>query len=270
MGTLERGSRQAEQAANSRPVGWLARAGMTARGVVYILIGLLTLALAQGRSTEVDQKGAMKQLLAHPYGKVLLVAMIIGFAGYAFWRLTEAAFGVTGEGMDAGPRIQSLVRGLIYAALAVSGLALLRGSSSSQAGQQREITARVMQHTGGRWLVGTVGVVIAIVGLALAWEGLRRRFMRYFPAGQLSEGTRRLVTVLGVVGNVARGLVFAVVGTLVVIAAVRFQPSKAGGLDEALKTLRDRNDGELILIAVAIGLMAFGVYGLLEARYRRV
>jgi hypothetical protein len=162
------------------------------------------------------------------------------------------------------------VRGLVYAGLAFTGYALLHGSSSSQAGQQREMTARVMQHTGGRWLVGTVGVVIAVVGLALAWEGLRLKFMRYFPAGALRPGTRRLVEVLGWVGNIARGLVFAVVGTLVVIAAVRYQPSKAGGLDAALKTLRDRNDGQVILLAIAVGLMAFGVYGLFEARYRRV
>ena len=140
----------------------------------------------------------MKQLLAHPYGKVLVVAMIVGFAGYAVWRLSEAAFGVTGEGKKAGPRVQSLVRGLIYAGLAVTGVALLGGSTSSQSGQQKELTARVMQHTGGRWLVGTVGVVIAIVGLVLAWEGVRRRFMRYFPAGALSPSVRRLVMVSGV------------------------------------------------------------------------
>ena len=267
---MQRGADQIERAVNSRPVGWVARAGLTARGIVYLLLGLLTLALAQGRHAEVGQKGALKQLLTHPYGKVLVVAMVVGFAGYAFWRLSEAAFGVTGEGKAKGPRIQSLVRGLVYAGLAFTGVALLRGSSQSQAGQQRELTAQVIHHTGGRWLVGTVGVVIAIVGLALAWEGLRLRFMRYFPAGALSPGTRRLVSVLGWVGNIARGLVFAVIGTLVVIAAVRFEPSKAGGLDEALKTLRDRNDGSLILLVVAVGFMAFGVYGLFEARYRRV
>jgi len=269
-GPLQRGADQVERASNSRPVGWLARAGLTARGVVYILLGLLTLALAQGRHAEVDQKGAMKQLLAHPYGKVLLVAMIVGFAGYALWRLSEAAFGVTGEGDKAGPRIQSLVRGVVYGALAITGLGVLHGSTTSQSGQQQDITARVMHHTGGRWLVGTVGIVIAIVGLVLAWEGLRRSFMKYFPAGALSPGVRKLVTVFGVVGNVARGLVFAVVGVLVVVAAIRFEPSKAGGLDAALKTLRDRNDGAVILTAIAVGLMAFGVYGLLEAKYRRV
>ena len=267
---VHRGANAGHRAADSRPVGWLARAGLTARGLVYLLMGMLTVGVASGRRTEVDQKGALQQLLVRPYGTTLVAAMAVGFAGYAFWRLTEAAFGVTGEGRAVGPRIQSLARGLIYLGLALSAVALLRGSHSSQAGQQREVTARVMQHAGGRVLVTGVGVVVACVGLALAWEGVRLRFMRYFPAGALGNGTRRLAAVLGWFGNIARGLVFAVVGALVIVAAVRHQPSKAGGLDTALKTLRDGPHGLAILAGIAAGLIAFGLYGLLEARLRRV
>jgi hypothetical protein len=261
---------QVRGVADSRPVGWVARVGLTARGLVYVLIGVLALTVARGGHKEVDQKGALQQVLTHSYGSVLVGAMAAGFAAYALWRLSEAAFGVTGEGRAVGPRIQSLVRGLIYAALAVSAVSLLQGSHSSQAGQQSEITARVMHHSGGRWLVGLVGLAIAAAGLILAWQGVRLRFMKYFPAGALKPRVRALVRALGGFGTVARGLVFAVVGVLVVVAAERFEPSKAGGLDEALKTLRDRSYGQLILTVIALGLIAFGMYGLLEARYRRV
>lgn len=268
---VHQGTQAAERVADSRPVGWVARLGLTARGLVYLLIGVMAIALATGRRKgEVDQKGALQQLLEHSFGTALVIAMVIGFAAYALWRLSEACFGVTGEGKAVGPRIQSLTRGIVYLILAASGLALLRGSHSSQAGQQRELTARVMQHTGGRLIIGVVGVVIVCVGLALAWEGLRLRFMRYFPAGELTARTRRAVGTLGWFGNISRGCVFAVIGVLVVIAAVRHQPGKAGGLDSALRTLRDGPNGTWILGSIAIGLVAFGLYGLCEARYRRV
>lgn len=271
VSVAQQGAQAVERAADSRPVGWMARVGLTARGLVYLLIGVMAIALATGRRRgEVDQKGALQQLLQHSYGTVLVIAIVAGFAGYALWRLTEACFGVAGEGKKVGPRVQSLTRGVLYLVLAASGVALLRGSHNTQAGQQRELTARVMQHTGGRWIIGVVGVVIVCVGLALAWEGLRLRFMRYFPAGALTARTRRVVGTLGWFGNISRGCVFTVIGALVLIAAVRHQPSKAGGLDSALRTLRDGPNGTWILGAIAVGLVAFGLYGLCEARYRRV
>ena len=251
-------------------MGWIARVGLTARGVVYLLVGLLALAVANGRHSEVDQKGALQQVLAHPYGVVLVLLVAVGLYAYALWRLSEAAFGVTGEKPGAGPRVASLVRGIIYLILAFSVTGLLLGNSGSQASQQKELTARVMHHTGGRLLVAIVGVAIAVTGLYLAWQGLRLSFMRYFPEGPVSPAARRTIRILGAIGNVARGLVFALVGFLVVVAAVRFEPNKAGGLDEALKTLRDQPYGPYLLAVTAIGLVAFGLYGLCEARFRRV
>jgi Domain of Unknown Function (DUF1206) len=268
--TVKSGTSAIHTAADSRPMNWAARAGLTARGLVYLIIGILAWSVSRGGHHEVDQRGALEQVLAHPYGKLLLGAMAVGFAAYALWRLSEALFGVVCEGHGAGPRVKSLFRGLVYGSFAVSSVSLLMGSYSSQSGQQTEITARVMHHSGGRLLVGAVGVVIAVVGLGLAWEGLRLRFMKYFPTSALSRGVLSVIRLFGRIGNVARGLVFTLTGVLVVVAAVRFEPSKAGGLDEALKTLRDRSYGPLILGVMAVGLMIFGLYGLLEARYRRV
>ena len=256
--------------ADSRPLGWAARLGLTARGVVYLLMGLLAVLVARGAVVQVDQKGALAQVVAHPYGGLLVAAMAAGFVGYALWRLSEAAFGVSGEGRRVGPRVQSLVRSLVYVGLAVSAVAVLQGSRTSQSSQQQSLTARAMEQPGGRWLVAAIGLVILGVGLALVVEGVRLRFMRYFPVGALSPRVRHAVRVLGAVGTVARGLVFALTGALVVAAAWTYDPAKASGLDGALKTLRDQPFGPLLLTAAGAGLVAFGLYGLAEAKYRRV
>ena len=270
QGAVRRTAGAVQDAAESKPLGWAARAGLTARGLVYLLVGVLALLVARGGQAHVDQKGALAQVLARPGGGWVVGAMAVGFAGYALWRLSEAAFGVTGEGRKVMPRVQSLVRGLVYAGLAVVAVELLLGSRTPQSTQQRDLTAQVMQHPGGRLFVGLMGAAVAVTGLVLAWQGLRAQFMKYFPQGALSPGVRKTALVLGRVGNVGRGLVFALAGVLVVSAAWTYDPGKAGGLDAALKTLRDQPYGGLLLALVALGLIAFGVYGLIEARYRRV
>jgi hypothetical protein len=262
----------ARRASDSPAARVLARAGLVARGVIYILIGWVAMLVALGQaSQEADQQGALQLLAGKPYGLVLLWLLGIGFAGYALWRLSEAAFGVTGEGSGAGPRLKSLARALIYAGFAYLTFTIISGAGgASQTKKQQDLTASVMHHTGGRWLVGIAGLVIVIAGLTLVVEGIRRKFLRYLQLSQLSMRMRRLVEWLGVIGTAARGAVFALVGVLVVEAAVTYQPAKAGGIDKALLTLRNQPFGEFLLILAALGLIVFGVYGLCEARWRKV
>ncbi len=259
-----------KEGVDSRPIDWAARLGLTARGVVYLLLGLLAVLVARGARAEVDQKGVLEQVIARPFGGAVVALLALGFACYSLWRLSEAVFGVTGEKPGPGPRIKSLVRGLVYGFLAVTAVALLFGSKSSQATQQKTLTAQVMAHPGGRWVVALVGAIVVVVGITLVVEGLRLTFMRYFPAGSMSAGLRSAIRQLGRIGTVARGLVFALAGALVVSAAWTYQPAKAGGLDAALKTLREQSYGPVLLGVAGVGLMIFGVYGLAEARYRRV
>lgn len=261
----------ARQASDSRAMDALARAGLAARGVLYVLVGVLALLVASGhKSGESDQRGAMQELSQQTGGFVLLLLVAIGLTGYALWRLSEAAFGVAGEGKKAGPRVQSLCRGLVYAVLAVSAFTILsQGKEGSQAKQQQSYSARVMHHTAGRWLVGLVGVVIVIIGAALVYEGMARKFEKHFKLGEMSAGARKATEFLGVVGTTARGLVFALTGVLVVIAAVQFDPKKARGIDGALMTLRDSPAGPWLLAVAALGLVMFGLFGLCEARWRR-
>ena len=246
--------------------------GLAARGVLYILIGWIAILVAIGHSSQrADQQGALQMLAGQPYGLVSLWLMGIGFVGYALWRLSEAAFGVTGEGNGVGPRLISLVRAVIYAFFAYLTFKIISGAGSgSQTGKQQDLTATVMHHPAGQWLVGVVGLIIVIAGLVLVAQGIGRKFLKYLRLSEMSPRTRRVVEPLGIIGTAARGAVFAVAGILVIDAAVTYQPSKAGGIDKALLTLRNQPFGEFLLLLAALGLVIFGVYGLCEARWRKV
>jgi Domain of Unknown Function (DUF1206) len=271
-GRARRTSARARRASDSPAVRGLARAGLVARGVIYLLIGLVAILVALGRSTQqADQQGALQLLAGKPYGLVALVLLGIGFAGYALWRLSEAAFGVTVDGHGAGPRLKSLARAMIYAFFAFLTFEVIAGrASGSQTQKQQDITAKVMQHAGGRWLIGIAGLIVVICGLILVMEGIRHKYMKYLQTSQMSRRTRQVVEKLGMVGTVARGLVFALAGVLVIKAAVTHNVGQSGGIDKALLTLRGEPFGEFLLAIAALGLIVFGIYGLCEARWRKV
>ncbi len=262
---------RARQASSSPAARALARAGLAARGVIYILIGWVALLVALGHSSqEADQAGALQLLASKPYGLVSLWLLAIGFAAYALWRLSEAAFGVAGEGNGAGPRLKSLARAAVYAFFAYLTFKVISGRQGSQSRQQQDLTATVMQHAGGRWLVGIAGLIVVVVGVALLVEGIRRKFMKNLQTSKMSPKTRRVVRWLGTIGTAARGVIFALAGVLVIDAAITHDPAKSGGIDKALLTLRNQPLGEVLLAVAAVGLVVFGVYGLCEARWRKV
>lgn len=249
----------------------LSRIGLVARAVIYMLIGWIAILVAIGHSShQPNQEGALQLLAGKPYGSVSLWILGIGFAGYALWRLSEAAFGVAGEGSGAGPRAKSLARAVVYAFLSYLTFKVLAHSAGNETRKQQDLTASVMRHPGGQWLVAIVGLIVVAVGVALIAQGLRRTFMKYLMTSSMSAKVRRVVERLGQIGVTARGVVFAITGALVVDAAVTFKPSKSGGLDKALLTLRGQPFGEFLLLVVAVGLVIFGVYGLAEARWRKV
>jgi hypothetical protein len=244
---------------------------LTARGVIYILIGWVAVLVALGHSSrEADQQGALQMLAGTSYGLVSLWLLGIGFASYALWRLSEAAFGVTGERPGAGPRLKSLGRAIVYAGLCYLTFSVISGKNGSLSGRQQDMTATAMQHTPGRVLVGAVGVAIVICGIVLIAEGARKKFMRHLNTAQMSAKTRRAVKLLGMTGTIARGVVFALVGVLVADAAITHKASESGGIDKALLTLRGQPLGEVLMLLAALGLLIFGIYGLCEARWRKV
>lgn len=244
----------------------IARVGFAAHGGVYVLLGVLALVLAvTGRRQETDQKGALEELTQHAGGWVLLLAIALGLSVYALWQLSRIP-----SADDAKDRLDAGFSALANALLAATAFSVLfSGQQSSQANRQQAWTARVMSASGGRWLVGAVGVVVAVVGVVLAVRGLRRSFADDLDFAGVDPRIEQTVLALGVVGAVARGVVVTTAGALVLTAAIQFDPKKARGLDEALRTLRDTPFGPYLLGVVAAGLLAFGLYGLAEARYHQ-
>ncbi|PZS17931.1 MAG: DUF1206 domain-containing protein [Pseudonocardiales bacterium] len=247
-----------------------ARVGLSARGVIYLMIGALILALSFGhKRSETDQRGAMQEIAAQSGGAVLILAIAVGLVGYALWRYAEAAFGAADGGKKAGPRLKSLGRALAYTSLASSAFAVFAGRHKSQAKESGDLSATVMAHPGGRVLVAVVGVVLMVLGIALVAEGVRRKFEKHLQRGAMSQTARKVVIPLGVVGTTARGAVFTLVGVLTIDAAVRFDPDKASGIDAVVRTLAGQPFGRLLLVVTALGLLAFGAYGLAEARWAK-
>jgi Domain of Unknown Function (DUF1206) len=260
----------AEDVGSSRPLGWAARLGLTARAVVYLVIGLLGLSLASGNRAELDQKGALRELLERPFGFVLVLLCAVGFAGYAVWRFTEAVSGPVGDGDSTSARLKSFARGVIYSVLAFTAVAVLLGSRSSQGGEQRGLVATVLTWPGGTVIVLVAGLAVAAAGAGLVIEGWRRKFLKYLDHTDMNDGTRRLARWTGTVGSVARGLVVVLIGVLLVVAAATGDKEDATGMDGALKSLLELPFGRVLLILASLGLLVFGVYALVEARYRRV
>jgi hypothetical protein len=254
----------------SRPLGWAARLGLTARAVVYLVIGFLGLSLAAGNRAQLDQKGALRELLDRPFGSILVLLCALGFLGYAVWRFAEAASGPVGDGDSTSARAKSFGRGVIYTILAITAVTVLLGSRSTQAGQQSDLVAQALSWPGGTVLVMVVGLAVAAAGVALVIEGWRRKFLKYLDRTDMNESTRRLARWTGTVGSVARGLVVVLIGMLLVVAAMTGDKKDATGMDGALKSLRDLPFGNALLVLASLGLLVFGVYALVEARYRRV
>ena len=253
----------------------MARVGYASRGVIYITIGGLALSLAAGAGGETtDSRGVLQRIAEQSFGKVALVVIALGLAGYAIWRLVEAFSNparLGREPKDIVRRIAYGVRGVIYGALAIAAVRLAMGDSSGgSSGETRDLTARVMEMPAGRWMIGIVGAIIIGYGIHSLLKAWRSDIGKHMRVGEMSQDTSHRIIHVSRFGIGARGLVFVLIGWFFIQAAMQYDPSAAGGVGEALDTLARQPHGPWLLGIVALGLIAFGIHSLLEAKYRRI
>lgn len=269
---VRRAQTKTEGVERTRAFELLARAGFVARGVVYGIIGILAVKLALGAGGKTtNQTGALKTLAHQPFGKVLLILVAIGLGGYSLWRLLHALLGRGPERSDSGfDRVVALGSGIVYGAICVVAVEILLGSGGGMSGHPSKATAGVLGSPGGTWLVGIAGALLIGIALYQLYRGLAQDFLKDAKTEKMSDTTRKWYKLLAIWGHVARAVVFGLVGTFAIKAAVDFNPRKAVGLDGALAKLARQSYGSALLGVVAAGLVAFALYSLADARYRRI
>ena len=269
----------AERAARGSLTEGAARAGLAARGVIYLLVGVLAVQVAFGDTRQqADRGGAVATLARQPFGAVLLWALGLGLAGMAVWRLSEAVFGSVGkDGRSARKRLLAAARCVFYVFVAYSVLRFAAGPHGGGAGaggssdtRSRDVTARALALPGGQWLVGLAGAGVVVAGVWVGARAVLRHYRRELKLGEMAPWARGLVDVTGVGGGAARGLVFAAAGAFAVRAAVDYKPDRAKGLDDTLRSFADTPLGPWLLVCVATGLVLFGLFSFGLARWRRV
>lgn len=278
MADVGRSSGTIDQAVNDAG-SWierLARLGYASRGLLYIIVGGLAVALAFGDGgSTTDSRGALERIADKPLGTVALAVMALGLAGYAVWRLSEAIANPERLGADVkgiAKRVGHLVRAIVYGALAWAAARMAFGDSSGSSGSQQtdSLTARAMALPMGRWLVGIGGAITIGYGLYRLWKAFGGDVEKHLRLHEASPDARQWMLRVSRFGIAARGIVLALIGWFFVQAALQSDASEAGGVAEALDTVAGASYGPWLLGAVALGLVAFGVHSFIQARYRRI
>lgn len=254
----------------------LARLGYASKGLVYFIVGFLAAQAAfsmGGRTT--DTSGALSEIVNQPFGKFLLSLVTIGIIGYALWRIVQTILDPEHQGqkMDAkriAQRIGYALSALGYAGLALTAVKLIMGSGGGNSDTTQDLTAQILAQPFGQWLVGLAGSMVIGVGFSYFYEAYKAKFRRHFKLDEMSQTEQTWATRLGRFGIAARGVVFVIIGFFLIQAARLSDASQTKGLGDVLGILAQQPFSPVILALVPLGLIAYGIYSVIEARYRRI
>jgi hypothetical protein len=243
---------------------------------VYLIIGGLALQAALGRGGQTtDSGGALRTILQQPYGWTLLAVVGVGLAGYALWRFVQAGLNPEGVGSDAkgiAKRVGYAISGAIHAGLALEAVRMAFGFGAGSGGDSgpQDWTALVLAQPLGRWIIAAVALGIAAFGLIELVRAYRTDLPKRLDLSRLGHPAREWVVRSGRMGMAARGIVFGVIGSFLIRAALTHDSRQARGLGGALDSLHGQAYGRWLLGLVAVGLIAYGLFELVQARYRRI
>jgi hypothetical protein len=261
------------QAARNPWVERLARFGLAARGTVYGVIGMLAVQAAFfGRGATTDTRGAIQKIAEQSRALVALLA--VGLVGYALWRFAQAILDPEKKGKSLkgmAQRAAMLGSGVIYTSLALAAIrAINHGAAGAGGDSSQKMAASVLDKPFGRWLVALIGAGVIAAGVTQFVRAWTKSFQKKLMTSKMDANERRLALHTGQLGLGARGVVFLITGLFLIQAAVRYDASRVRGLRGALEALAAQPHGQWLLGVVALGLVAFGAYSFLEARYRRI
>lgn len=221
-----------------------------------------------------DTQGALHTIAAQPFGSFLIALVAIGLVGYALWRFVEAVIDPENEGTEAtglAKRLGYAVSGAIYAGLAFTAAQLAIGSGGGGGRDSKQAwTERILQQPLGQWLIGIVGAIIIGVGFYQFYKAYRSKFRRQLRLSEMSQKEETWAIRISRFGLAARGVVFVIAGFFLIQAARQSDSNQVRGLDGALQALAQQPYGKFLLGVVALGLIAYGFFMWVQARYRRI
>jgi hypothetical protein len=267
--------RARQQVENADWLNALARVGLVAKGVSFALVGILAIKLAVASGGEAtSRQGALQSLAQQSFGKFLLILLAFGFAAYALWRFAQTFFDKNEVGNGAkglAKRAGYFGSGTIYAILTYSTVSITSGAAQQSQNQQaHKTTATVLSWPAGKWIVGAAGLVLIGVGLWSGYRGIEKKFLKDWMTDKMSAAAQSWGSRAGIVGLLGWMVVFALIGIFLVKAAHDYNAGEAIGLDGALQKLANHSYGSWLLGIGAAGLLAYAVFCLFEARYRKV
>jgi len=255
----------------------LARLGYVSKGVVYATIGYLTTSAGLHRGgMAADRRDALAFIASQSLGRALLYVVALGLVGYAVWRVLSGITDSELQGRDLKGivmRLSYVVRGLFYGSFAVVVIRMLRhtgGPGKSSDSTSRHWTARAFDHPYGRWIVLIAGLTLIGYGIYQCWRAVRGKLSKRLDFSGVTKRTREALVALCCFGIAARAIIFGVIGISLIRAARQHNSAAARGSSGALRQIGALPMGSSILALVGLGLIAYGLYAFINARYRRI
>ncbi len=249
------------------------RIALVTQGVLYMIVGLLAVAVARGdHGAEASQTGALEAIARQPFGRIALVVVTLGLLAHAAWRGWLAVAGEPGGDDDAGSmakRAANVGRAVVYLSFTAVGVRLLTSGEGSKGDQAQKSTNTVMDWPGGPWIVGIAGLVVIGVAVWNIRKAVTRSFADDLDFSRIDAARKPWVCRLGTAGFAGRGAAFGLIGWFLIDAARQHDPSKSRGLDDSLRELTTAPFGPTILLIVAVGLGAFGAFRIVDGLLRR-
>ncbi|MCX2743061.1 DUF1206 domain-containing protein [Mangrovivirga sp. M17] len=252
----------------------LARFGIATKGFVYCLIGVLTTMAAIGMGGKATgSSGALESIAGGTFGKILLGITVVGLLGYIFWRMIQAFEDPENKGSDfkgIARRTGYFFSGLFYGFLAFTAMEILMGSQSGGgSGSNETIVAKLLNQSFGQYLVGGLALVFFGKAIYQWYRAFSDKFKSKVKESGLDQKARDLLINSGKIGYISRGVVIAIIGYMTLRAAITASSSQAGSTKEAFHFIQNEF-GTFLLILIAVGLFAYGVFMFVKARYRRM
>ena len=257
----------------------LGKAGLAAKGVLYLVLGLLAIQFARGEESgeNVSQTGAFETVANQPFGTILLIVLIIGLVALICWHLIQAALGDPIEGDEASDRAKYFIKAVIYVFLAITAVRVLMEDEPSGGGggggggggdqTERQAASDLFNLPGGRLIVGLLGVIL--IGVAIYQVKKYVVDKEYMERLAPPESARKFLDGAGRFGYAARAVIWAMIGVFFLIAAIQYDAKESRGLSGSVQELADNSAGKVVLWLVALGFLAFGLFTLAEAKYRK-